>query len=844
MTTRQLLNLTIVAALMALPFVGAPVPVAAQSGTEEITPDMLYVPGEVIVGFPKGQPPDFYTEQAFALAGSVGAQVVDSFANVALMQFAEDADVHALAAQISSKKGIAYAEPNYLRWIPEYLVDPTAAHKDRWVNAPHPRAEVTFRFKDSKTDQEREVTLSLNELRSMKRGRRGLAVPSWPTDPMLWDQWGWDYSSASIIWTDKTSNPMVCVIDTGVDGGHPDLKGRVQAGYDFVNDDTKPDDDNGHGTHVSGTISALTSNGIGFAGISTAKILAVKVLSAQGWGTSFDVAQGIVYCANNSNVKVISMSLGGYGAGLAEYNALDYAINTRGKLVVAAAGNSSAYRHWWFGELHFPSAWAVEWVCKDGTDNYPTDCSGANDNALAPGLISVGAAQPPWGEQWHDANEDGLLWVDVNGDGNEPADTDPDYWDEHFRPEECAADFSNYGAWVEMVAPGEEIISTQPVSYNFHNRYFWGADSDGDGYEWYSGTSMATPHVAGGAARAWSVFPTETNVQIAARLQNALGWNPMAFAMDPNMIDPEAGYNGGYNGEAPYCWPDDTYGGKYDMSAARYLNVAGAMERYAFWQAVSDAVTGLPLEKATVTAYVGFSSTVRDKSVITRNSRWAALLNLVDGTFYNFKVNKSGYTSGDVDIDPYIWSCDAGWNCGLPPIAIPPMGRISAVANWWFGGDLDLYAWLPNVSSAGGVVGAWEGIHPLGLGPGTLLTFPYARWNRDGGAGDWLSAESISIKPKAGSSTIPYYNLTANDYYDFLLTDYGSGDLNQPLFLRVWAGGKITGYVGDFSPSCDTDGPDDIPGNADDEIWWYAGRLNFGTFTPFDSCVSNAGLPY
>jgi subtilisin family serine protease len=845
MNMKPFLNVLLVTAWVLTAF-SSPVSVVAQSSGGEITPGTLYVPGEVVVGFPDGQAPEAYAAQASALAGSIGAQVVDAFANVALLQFAEDADVNALAAQIGGMEGVAYAEPNYIRWIPEYLADPNAEHKDRWVNAPHPRTEVTFRLKNSQTNQEQSLTLSLSELRSMKTIRNGQAVPTWPTDPDLWSAWGWDYSNASIIWPDKAANPAVCVIDSGVDGKHPDLVGRVLPGYDFVNEDSKPDDDNGHGTHVAGTISAVMNNKKGIAGISTAKIVPVKVLSAQGWSTSFDIAQGITYCANHPAVKVINMSLGGPGANSAEYNALDYAINTKGKLVVVAAGNDSAYA------FHFPAAWAVNWVCKDGSDAYGGSCAPGNANALSAGLISVGAAASPWGF-WNDgANggaQDGLIWVDTNGDGAEPGDSDPTYWDEHFWPPSCATTTSNYGAWVEIVAPGQDILSTQPVSYNFHNRYFWGADGDGDGYESQSGTSMAAPHVAGGAARVWSAFPSETNAQIATRLQTSLGWPGMVLAMDPNIIDPAAGYNdSGYQGEAPFCWPNNSHGGQYDMSSAVYLDVADAMERFAWWQPVSDAVTGLPLAGATVSAYVGTNTTPADRAIVSRDDAVASLLNLRSGTSYNIKVSKAGYTSGNVTIGSTS-SCIPGYWCGASEgFAIPPIGRISAVASWfWWGSDLDLYTWLPNVSSPGGVVGSgyWNYAFNPDLnwaGEGELSDYPRARRNRDGGAGDWLGMESVSIVPRPGFPTMPYYNQTSGDYYDFLLTDYGSGDLNQPLVFRVWVGGKIVGYV-KKTVTCDTDGADDTPGNADDEVWWYAGWMNFGTFTASDTCGKAGAYP-
>ena len=60
---------------------------------------------------------------------------------------------------------------------------------------------------------------------------------------------------------------VVSVVDSGVDYNHPDLKGRVVAGYDFVNSDSDPSDDNGHGTAVAGTAAAAGNNGVGVAGV-------------------------------------------------------------------------------------------------------------------------------------------------------------------------------------------------------------------------------------------------------------------------------------------------------------------------------------------------------------------------------------------------------------------------------------------------------------------------------------------------------------------------------------------------------------------------------------------------
>ncbi len=811
----------------------------AQRSGGEIPAGALYVPGEVIVAFEEGWRSEAYRAQANALAERVGAQVVKLNRNLALLQAAEDVDVFALAEQISQMDGVAYAEPNYIRWVPEMELD-----TDKVVGDIQEPTGVTFRIQDARTGEVRELTLDVRDLRAMKDLRRGKRVPTYPNDPNLWSQWGWDYIEADIIWPDRAKNPAVCVIDTGVDRGHPELRGRVVRGYDFVNEDRRPDDDHGHGTHVAGTIAAKLNNKKGFAGISTAKIVPVKVLSAQGWGTAYDIAQGIYYCADRRDVKVINMSLGGSIASRTEYDALDYAINVKGKLVVAAAGNSG--RAYWDRDgsnsivpgttdtpTSFPAGWAVPWVCKDGTlaPNAPTvaDCAPGNENTLADGLISVGAAAAP--RPWYataDGDRDGYLWVDSNGNGVQ------DIGEEHWSAR-CAAYFSNYGAWVEIVAPGEDILSTLPTSYNFYARYFWGSDLDGDGYESWSGTSMATPHVAAAAARAWSVFKTETNVQIANRLVNT--GDALVLVSDPNMVSPWEGYwDTGYAGEMPFCWPDATYGPLYDMSNASYLNVAGAMERAGIAVAVSDAVTGLPLRNARVFAFDQATGKGKDVSVVSEDSRWTFLINLPaapGGQNYDIKVARRGYTTGAVwvgwiKVSPgYLWS-DPSLQLG-----VPPLGRITAVLNWanWYT-DLDLYVWLPtSVPGGGAVVGPGGSGHPLDIGVGELSDFPRARWNRDGGWGDWLNLESMTIVPKPGKPDVPYYNDGPTDAYSFLVTDYGTGDLNQYAIVRIWAKGKIVGVL-ETNAAC-TGG----------EPWWYVGDIVLNTFIPVDQCGTGAAAP-
>lgn len=146
----------------------------------------------------------------------------------------------------------------------------------------------------------------------------------------------------------------VAVIDTGVDYTHPDLGGgigpnnKVIGGYDFVNDDADPMDDNGHGTHVAGIIAAKAASENGITGVAPdASIVAYKVLDASGTGDSSDIIAGIEAAADPTNplrADVINLSLGSPGDGtdpvaMAATNAVN-----AGVVVVASAGNDGPYR--------------------------------------------------------------------------------------------------------------------------------------------------------------------------------------------------------------------------------------------------------------------------------------------------------------------------------------------------------------------------------------------------------------------------------------------------------------------------------------------------------------------
>jgi len=231
----------------------------------------------------------------------------------------------------------------------------------------------------------------------------------------------------------------------------PDLAGTsFAAGYDFVNNDSHPNDDDGHGTHVAGTIAQTTNNNLGVAGIAfNTTIMPVKVLSAAGSGTYAMVADGIIYAADNG-AMIINLSLGGSGPSDTLRDALAYAYN-KGVTILAAAGNDNS------STPFYPAA-------------YDAYC------------ISVGATQY----------------------------------------DETKAPYSNYGASLDIVAPGGNT----------------GVDQNGDGYPdgvlqqtfgntpvgwaywFYQGTSMSAPHASGVAALLLARDSTLTPDQVRNVLQS------------------------------------------------------------------------------------------------------------------------------------------------------------------------------------------------------------------------------------------------------------------------------------------------------------------------------------
>lgn len=167
-----------------------------------------------------------------------------------------------------------------------------------------------------------------------------------PNDP-LYSEYQWNLPSIETEkgWTSSkgTGDVIVAVVDTGVQADHPDLKGKLLEGMNFVDQEAAPDDDVGHGTHVAGIVGATVNNGEGVAGLSWYnKILPVKVLDSTGAGSTYSVAQGIIW-ATDHGAKVINLSLGNYAEADFLHDAIKYAYE-RDVVLIAASGNDNTDR--------------------------------------------------------------------------------------------------------------------------------------------------------------------------------------------------------------------------------------------------------------------------------------------------------------------------------------------------------------------------------------------------------------------------------------------------------------------------------------------------------------------
>lgn len=192
-----------------------------------------------------------------------------------------------------------------------------------------------------------------------------------PDDPFYPDQWAHDNhgqavaydttlvgtpdadTDTDLAWVQTTgsSSVIIAIIDSGVDLGHPEFTGRVLAGYDFVNNDSDPSDDYGHGTGCAGVALARGDNAAGIAGVAWQSLLMpLKALDEDGHAPSNAAVVNAVVWAADHGADILSMSLGGYVETQALEDAVAYAYG-EGCAIFCAAGNDS------YAGLVYPAAY-------------------------------------------------------------------------------------------------------------------------------------------------------------------------------------------------------------------------------------------------------------------------------------------------------------------------------------------------------------------------------------------------------------------------------------------------------------------------------------------------------
>lgn len=335
-----------------------------------------------------------------------------------------------------------------------------------------------------------------------------------PNDTRYNEQWHYFESTgglrANTAWDITTgTGVVVAVLDTGY-RPHVDLASNIVGGYDMIGDTFVANDGNGrdsdaqdpgdwstagqcgvgspasnsswHGTHVAGTIAAVTNNGSGVAGVAYgAKVVPVRVLGRCGGYTS-DIADGIVWAsggtvtgvpANTNVAKVLNLSLGGSGAcDTTTQNAIDSA-RSRGSVVVVAAGNSNV----------------------NASNANPANCAG---------VVTVAATTRAGSKAY----------------------------------------YSNYGAVVDVAAPGGETATQANGVLSTLNTGTTTPGSDS--YAFYQGTSMAAPHVAGVAALMLAQNPALTPDQVESTLKSTARAFPGTCSQcGSGIVDATAALGGG-----------------------------------------------------------------------------------------------------------------------------------------------------------------------------------------------------------------------------------------------------------------------------------------------------------
>lgn len=407
----------------AMPWVQLDPSAPEQGALESAAPQ--WVAGELLVGYE--------TEADLAhIASEVQGLVKFTLPaiRVALLELSDGDVAGAVAALNQRATGLRFAEPNYVR----ERIDPEPSD-GRFVE---PSQAV-----------------------------EGAARPSQAPgggDPLRMRQWALDLMQAESAWQIATGRGTVIgIVDTGVDGTHPDLRGKQVGGYDCLTGEAvAPDTDSTqeaftHGTHVAGIAAASGDNGEGIVGVAPdAKLMILPIFNLErvgrgnssGYVGDANVARCILWAAlvgadgaqnSGDEADVLNNSWGGRGYGQTLKEAIDKVVEA-GVVFVNSMGNSSE------DEVLYPKGY--------------------------PGVLGVGATDP----------------------------------------KDQKVDFSTMGSLISVGAPGQDILSSVPL-------WLTRPTDDSYGYQYFSGTSMAAPQASGAIALLKERFPDATAYQLQKVLE-------------------------------------------------------------------------------------------------------------------------------------------------------------------------------------------------------------------------------------------------------------------------------------------------------------------------------------
>lgn len=551
-----------------------------------------------------------------------------------------------------------------------------------------------------------------------------------PNDPEFYKSWGlynsglYSFNSvasiagrdidAKLAWdlTQGSSSVVVAVIDAGMKLDHPEFSGRIWTnsgeiagngidddnngyiddyqGWDWVNNDNNPTDDNGHGTNVAGIIGANGNNSDGYAGVDWhCKLMCLKTQGSTGSGSTSSIIAAVYY-ATSEGAKVINMSLGGTSSVSSFQDAINYAYSNN-VTVVAAMGNDNT-----------------------STPSYP---------AAYNHVIAVGATR----------------------------------CDDH------RASFSNYGSHISVVAPGEAIFG---LSYLSNTDYTGGM----------SGTSQATPHVAGLVALMLALDASKTPDQIKAIIE--------ATAEDMVGVSTEdvAGFDNYYG-----------HGRINAYQALLYCTAPNAITGTTTFCVGASSTLSSTTTGGTWTSSATSTATVNSSGVVTGIAAGVATITYQKLLCYRTTTVTIKPTPTSLSVSPSSSSICLG--SGAPVTASATAGSVTLLSQDWNSGLLN--GWGITSNNTTGAV-QWQirsspGYGSLAAGDGSAYIEA---------APDASSANTTTILTSPAFSTSGYTSATLT--YNQFFTSYAAGDVTAAVQYSIDGGSTWTTLVNQLGTSATT----------------------------------------